>query len=65
MKMEFKNGSSIETIENTGVNTRSKKKMLEMQIIEELDLFWYQKLYLKYLIKKNGLFTWLRRLIFR
>lgn len=63
--MEFKNGSSIETIENTGVNTRSKKKMLEMQIIEELDLFWYQKLYLKYLIKKNGLFTWLRRLIFR
>lgn len=58
MKIEMKNGSSIETIDLDVENIRSRRAEAQLQyynkyideIIKSLNLRWYQKLYLKFML---------------
>ena len=61
MKIEFKNGSVIETIDSTGVKGVTRGKRSKLIFYQDMNLKWYQRLYLKILPKTNGLFSGLWR----
>lgn len=57
MKIEFENGSVVESIETTNVYRGKTRKEIENIILSSFKLKWYQKIYIKIYAKINGLFS--------
>jgi len=55
MKFEFKNGSAVESIENTGVGNNIRGKRADYIIYQDFNLKWHQKVYLEIYAKIIGL----------
>lgn len=57
MKTEFKNGSTIESIDTTSVEDNIRGKRSNFIAYQDVNLKWYQKIYFKIYVKMIGLLT--------